>query len=432
MKQVKRSKQKQRADGFNNAVLGKGRRATDVYNNFRLGVNVDFIDDQTLTDNFMKNGILHKIIAIPAEDALRKGFYIKSKDEIYNDEPLHSIYEDLHLKENCIDALMWDRLYGGALIVFLVDDGGTLDEELNYNAVKSIAEMRVFDAASVTVLEQNLDTASLDYGKPIIYNVQNEYGGSFKVHASRCVWLDGEPTPPFQRKTLDRRGGRVLDRINRDILNYNVTLRNVLMIIERISQGVLKFSGMANVLQTPEGEELIRKRVHQVDMSRSIDNTVVIDKEDDYQQHNLSVSGLNQILQEYQTALSAVSEIPVTVLFGRSPGGLQSTGESDLENYYNMISRIQETKLKPIILYVNELLSVASDVTAEIPEEYNIEFNPLWNMNDKEEAEVAKLKQDTEKVEVDSLVALYSVGALSSDEIRNCIYKKDKYGIEGD
>ena len=53
---------------------------------------------------------------------------------------------------------------------------------------------------------------------------------------------------------------------------------------------------------------------------------VVIDAEDDYQQHNLSVSGLNQILQEYQTALSAVSEIPVTVLFGRSPGGLSSTG----------------------------------------------------------------------------------------------------------
>jgi len=327
---------------------------------------------------------------------------------------------------------MWDRLYGGALIVFLVDDGGTLEEELNYNTVKRIAEMRVFDAPSVTVLEQNLDTSSLDYGKPVLYMVQNEYGGSSVVHTSRCVWLDGEPTPPFQRKALDRRGGRVLDRINRDVLNYNVTLRNVLMIIERISQGILKFSGMANMLQTPEGEESIRKRVHQVDMCRSIDNTVVIDAEDDYQQHNLSVSGLNQILQEYQTALSAVSEIPVTVLFGRSPGGLLSTGESDLENYYNMINRIQETKLKPIILYLNNLLSVALDVIAEVPEEYNIEFNPLWNLNEKEEAEVSKIKIDAEKVEVDNLVSLYGVGALTSDEIRNYISKKDKYDIEGE
>ena len=167
-------------------------------------------------------------------------------------------------------------------------------------------------------------------------------------------------------------------------------------------------------------------------MSRSIDNTVVIDAEDDYQQHNLSVSGLNQILQEYQTALSAVSEIPVTVLFGRSPGGLSSTGESDLENYYNMVSRIQETKLKPIILFVNKLLSVALDVTAEVPEEYNIEFNPLWNLNEKDVAEVSKIKIDTEKVEVDNLVSLYGVGALTSDEIRNYINKKDKYDIEGE
>ena len=415
---------RQRTDGFNNAVLGNGRRATDAFSNFSLGVNADYIDDQTLTNNFANNGIVHKIIAIPAEDAMRKGFCIKSKDEDYKDEPLQSIYEDLQLKEHCIDALMWDRLYGGALIVFLVDDGGTLEDELNCNSIKRIAEMRVFDAASVTVLEQNLDTSSLDYGKPILYMVQNEYGGSFAVHASRCVWLDGEPTPPFQRKALDR--------INRDVLNYNVTLRNVLMIIERISQGVLKFSGMVNILQAPEGEELIRKRVHQVDMCRSIDNTVVIDAEDDYQQHNLSVSGLNQILQEYQTALSAVSEIPVTVLFGRSPGGLSSTGESDLENYYNMVSRIQETKLKPIILFVNKLLSVALDITAEVPEEYNIEFNPLWNLNEKEDAEVSKIKIDAEKVEVDNLVSLYSVGALTADEIRNYINKKDKYDIEGE
>ena len=137
---------KQRTDGFNNAVLGNGRRATDVYNNFGLDVNAYYIDDQTLTNNFANNGIVHKIIAIPAEDAMRKGFCIKSKGEDYKDEPLQSIYEDLQLKEHCIDALMWDRLYGGALIVFLVDDGGTLEDELNHNTIKRIAEMRVFDA----------------------------------------------------------------------------------------------------------------------------------------------------------------------------------------------------------------------------------------------------------------------------------------------
>ena len=68
----------------------------------------------------------------------------------------------------------------------------------------------------------------------------------------------------------------------------------------------------------------------------------------------------------------------------------------------------------------------------EVPEEYNIEFKPLWNLNEKEEAEVSKIKIDAEKVEVDNLVSLYGVGALTSDEIRNYINKKDKYDIEGE
>ena len=83
-------------------------------------------------------------------------------------------------------------------------------------------------------------------------------------------------------------------------------------------------------------------------------------------------------------------------------------------------------------MYLNKLLSVALDVTAEIPEEYNIEFNPLWNLNEKEDAEVSKIKIDAEKVEVDNLASLYNVGALTSDEIRNYISKKDKYDIEGE
>lgn len=35
--------------------------------------------------------------------------------------------------------------------------------------------------------------------------------------------------------------------------------------------------------------------------------------------------------------LSAVSEIPVTILFGRSPCGQNATGDSDFEQYYSMV-----------------------------------------------------------------------------------------------
>lgn len=419
-------------DGFNNVVLGKGRREVDAYKNYKLYSSGELIDDETLVDNYMQDGILHKIISIPAEDSLRCGFKIVNDDENFRDDDLQSLYEDLHLKETCIDAITWDRLFGGALLVFIVDDGGSLDEPLNEDAIRSISGIRCYDGASVIVQERDLDMSRLTYGQPILYSVQNEYGGSFAVHASRTVWLDGEPTPPYYRARLDYRGGRVLDRIKRDIMNYNITLRNVLMLVERASQGVLKFSGLTNVLQSPEGEDLIRKRIHQVDMSRSIDNTVVIDGEDDYQQYNISLGGLNTVIEEYQTALSAVSGIPTTVLFGKSPSGMNSTGKSDLENYYNMIGRIQETKLRPIILKLNNLIDLSSNLNIDIPDVYHIEFNPLWNLSDDEKANIDKIKADTNKSLADCVAELYSVGALTADEIRDYIASLGMYGLRNE
>ena len=44
--------------------------------------------------------------------------------------------------------------------------------------------------------------------------------------------------------------------------------------------------------------------------------------------------------------LSAVTCIPQTILFGRSPAGENATGESDLENYYNFVEGIQKRMLK--------------------------------------------------------------------------------------
>lgn len=44
--------------------------------------------------------------------------------------------------------------------------------------------------------------------------------------------------------------------------------------------------------------------------------------------------------------LSALTNIPQTILFGRSPAGMNATGESDFENYYNFIERIQKQDVK--------------------------------------------------------------------------------------
>ena len=99
--------------------------------------------------------------------------------------------------------------------------------------------------------------------------------------------------------------------------------------MERMAQGILKIAGLLNKLSIEGGEDEVRTYLQNIDMVRNILNTLAIDKDDDYDIKSISLSGVKDILDKTQTMLSAVSEIPVTILFGRSPGGQNATGDSD-------------------------------------------------------------------------------------------------------
>lgn len=58
--------------------------------------------------------------------------------------------------------------------------------------------------------------------------------------------------------------------------------------------------------------------------------------------------------------LSGASRIPVTKLFGRSPAGMNATGESDLRNYYDYVDTLREAKLRPILEKLLPVLAMSA------------------------------------------------------------------------
>lgn len=64
----------------------------------------------------------------------------------------------------------------------------------------------------------------------------------------------------------------------------------------------------------------------------------VMDAADGLETHQYTFGGLADCYQQFIMDISGAAEIPVTKLFGRSPSGLNATGESDLQNYYDMIA----------------------------------------------------------------------------------------------
>jgi hypothetical protein len=146
-------------------------------------------------------------------------------------------------------------------------------------------------------------------------------------------------------------------------------------------------------------------------MTRSINNTVVIDSAESYDLKSTPLSGVSDILDRFGLALSAVTGIPESLLFGRQQGGLNSTGKSDLENWYAKVGQGQNTILLPAL---DKLVTVQLHVMGKYVDDYLIKFNPLSIPSSKDTAETDYKRAQTFEI-------LNNIGALDASEIRKML-----------
>ena len=119
----------------------------------------------------------------------------------------------------------------------------------------------------------------------------------------------------------------------------------------------------------------------------------LMSSEDFLETHSYSFAGLSDVYESFMMDMAGAAEIPATKLFGRSPQGLNATGEADLRNYYDMIAQMQERMLRPAL---EKLLPVmAISCWGYAPEDMEIVFEPVMTTSPAERAElVQKLSTD--------------------------------------
>lgn len=421
-----------RQDGFINTVIGHGLHSRDPFASYKFSRN-NFMSDQELDDLYTYNGIANKIISAPANEALRAGFKLMDGEtELEENDAVISVLEDLAGFKNLATALSWDRLYGGCAVLIMADDGGTLEDPLNEGRIRSLEKLEVFEAPEVQVNDGYIysDPRDPNFGEPQYYTLIGYNGNSFLCHESRLLLFKGSTISMRIRRARNGWGGRAIDQVRQDIINYDSSLSLSLMLLSRLSQGVLKLQGMNSLLQSDFGEKQVTRRLQLIDMARHLMNTLALDTEDDYDQKNITVSGVKDIVEQFQIALSASTGIPATVLFGRSPAGENATGEADMENYYNMVARIQQRSLRPQLGRLIDLIGKASEYGIRLPQKYTIKFNPLWLPSEKEEAETANIKGQAKEHEANAAKTYIDMGALDAQEVRSKLDDGDDYNID--
>lgn len=436
-KQTGRSVRPFRGDGYVNLVTQLGNNRNNQAPVYRPEL---LPSDTELAALYEGSGLFSKIIDAPAEEAIKHGFELQDVTDAKINDFISEALDELEWENTAATAIKWSRLFGGSIIVMLVDDGRGIDEPLDWKNIKSIDELRVFERAIVVPDEASMyryvpgnPLGGNRYGEPEFYTVSSRYG-FFNVHESRCLVFRNGRVPEFSANSIYQLWGiPEYVRMKQALANSELAYGSAPKMLERCVQAVYKMKNLAEELSTEDGEQNVLKRLEVIDLARGLLNSIAIDNEgEDYDFKTFSFTGVADVIDSTCNMLSAVSNIPQTILFGRSPAGMNATGTSDLENWYNYIERVQKTQVKKNLRYLLSVIFQAGMYHGEIDEipKIKISFNPLWSLSEQDKANVDKVKADTELVRANTANLYIQAEVISSDEVRSALAKTDEFDIE--
>ena len=125
--------------------------------------------------------------------------------------------------------------------------------------------------------------------------------------------------------------------------------------------------------------------------------------------------GLSELWDRFAETIASVSGIPVSVLFGRSPAGLNATGKQELELWNNKIEEYRNDELKPFLDWIFKILKNEKELRNK-GIDFTWEFHPLITLDEELEARTRKLNAEIDKIYVE-------MGAVDAATIFNQRYR---------
>ena len=429
-----------RADGYVN-LMNKYGTQKDVSEGYRFQQE-PIIPDDMLTQYYEGNGLFAKIIDTPAEEAIKHGFYLDGLKDAEIENFYMEALDELDWEETAMTCVRWARLFGGSIAVLLVNDGRGLEEPLDWKNIRSIDDIRVYDRSLIQPDYSSMFTYQADdpfrtrgsrLGMPEHYDVFSKYG-NFRVHDSRCLVFPNGTLPENTTNSIYQIWGiPEYVRIKKAIRDAEVAHGSAVKLLDRSIQAVYKMKDLSAELATEEGEDRVLRRLQTIDMARGMLNSITIDSEgEDYDFRTFQFGGVPDVIDTTCNYLSALTSIPQTILFGRSPAGMNATGTSDLENWYNYLERIQKRMIRKNLRYLLSIIFQAGVYTGEIDEvpNINIKFNPLWSLSDTEQADLEQKRAMIQQTKAQTAQIYVSMEAIDPSEVRKKLADSEEFDVE--
>lgn len=382
----------------------------DAFSNplFRLGYGSQSPLEATeypltrMTDNYAllnslyrDNWVVQNVVGIIPDDMTKKWFAPAGAVGPEHLKELERVQRVTALRERVNEGLRWGRLYGGAAgLIMIRGQEGMLGQPLELESIYpgTFQGLYILDRWQGVVPGMEL---VFEGGEPVptYYSITDARGNTVaKVHHSRLVRFTGRDLPFLERVAELYWGESEVEALYNDVVKHDNVAANMAALTFRANVDTMEVQNLDQLFSVTSGEQ--QRRFWNVMQAQSVMKSnfgmQLVNRGDQIKNTQYTFTGLQEVYDSMCLDLSGASRIPVTKLFGRSPAGMNATGESDLRNYYDYVDTLREAKLRPIL---EKLLPVlAMSAWGAVPDGLDITFPPLWTPTAAEVAEIALKK----------------------------------------
>lgn len=379
------------SDGFTNPLLRVGQWTRNTAQAGRYVPRIDTLNRQELEWAYQGSWMCGLAVDVLAEDMTREGVDITC-DDVKAIDLINRDMDDLRVWDSICEALKWSRLYGGSIAVMLIDgqDASTPLVSCPRGAFRGLA---VFDRWQLEQTAQSyVQQLGPDFGKPEYYTVlqgQSEVEFKQKIHYSRVIRFEGRRLPFNLRQSYQGWGASVIEPIFDLVKAYDFATNGASQLLSKAYLRYYKVEGLRDILTNSVAREGFLKQMDIMREFQGIEGLTIGDTSDDFQTLSYTFTGIPEIMLQIGQQVSGAIGVPLVRLFGQSPVGFNSTGESDLRIYYDNVRHDQDTDLRPGL---KRLLSVMHEnATGQKPcEDFGFEFRSLWQMTNEQRAQAAQ------------------------------------------
>lgn len=414
----------------------------DAFSNplFRLGFGSQSPAEATeypltrLTDNYAllnslyrDNWVVQNVVGLMVDDMLREWYTLQGISP-KEKESLSATERKTNLRARLNEGLRWGRLYGGAAgLIMIKGQENLLDTPLDIETVYpgSFQGLYILDRWQGVVPGIEL---VFDGGEPnpMYYSITDATGHTVaRVHHSRLVRFTGRDLPYLERVAELYWGESEIESLYRDVVSHDNVSANMVALTFQANVNTMEVEGLDQLLSM--SSPAVQRRFWNVMQAQSVMRSnfglQLVEQGSKITNTQYSFAGLQDVYESMCLNLCGASHYPMTKLFGRSPGGMNATGESDLTNYYDYVDSQREAKLRPALEKILPVLCMSA--WGYVPENLQITFPPLWTPTAKELADIAKTKAE-------AILSAYQSGLMHVDAAQKELKKlEEETGLFG-